>query len=114
MEELYVCTFDVQSICCLDVGYVMFGEDYRRGQFMAQLKMLEKARGIACGSELPDFLPNILRLLPRLDNNEAQTLVETIVAPAIDKMLAGFATDGNIYREPLAALREVIKEDFSS
>jgi len=112
LEELYVQTFDVQSICCLDVGYVMFGEDYRRGQFMAQLKMLENKHGIDCGSELPDFLPNILRLMPALKYEECAMLIEKIVGPAMDKMLQGFATDGNVFREPLAVLREIIREDY--
>lgn len=112
LEELYVQTFDVQSICCLDVGYVMFGEDYRRGQFMAQLKILENKYAVQCGSELPDFLPNILRLLPALKYEECCSLIEKIVGPAMEKMLAGFATGGNVFQEPLAVLRDLLQEEY--
>jgi len=31
-QEYYMKTFDVQAICYLDLGYVMFGEDYKRAQ----------------------------------------------------------------------------------
>src|SRR3990172_6927010 len=31
LEELFTRTFDVQPITSLDIGYTLFGEDYKRG-----------------------------------------------------------------------------------
>jgi len=31
-QELYLRSFDVQAVTTLDVGYVMFGDDYKRGE----------------------------------------------------------------------------------
>ena len=36
-EEIYTRTFDVQAITTLDVGYVLFGDDYKRGELLVNL-----------------------------------------------------------------------------
>src|SRR3989337_1975750 len=36
-EEIYTRTFDVQAITTLDVGYVLFGDDYKRGELLSNL-----------------------------------------------------------------------------
>ena len=111
-EELYVATFDVQAACCLDVGYVTFGEDYKRGQFMAEMKVLMREHQIEIGTELPDFLPNILRLLPKVSYAEAQELVEKIVAPAIVKMQEPFSESFNPYKILLSLVHLVMSADY--
>ena len=35
LQELYTRTFDVQALTTLGVGYVLFGDDYKRGAFLA-------------------------------------------------------------------------------
>ena len=65
-QEYYISTFDVQAICFLDIGYVLFGEDYKRGIFLVNIKKEQIKAGNDCGSELPDHLPNILTLLPKM------------------------------------------------
>src|SRR5512133_2688593 len=65
-QEYFVATFDVQPLCVLDTGYVLFGEDYSRGQFMANLAMEHRKAGNECGIELPDNLPNVLCLLSKM------------------------------------------------
>ena len=113
MEELYTHTFDVQAIAYLDVGYVLFGEDYKRGHFLVKMQGLQREYGNDCGTELPDFLPNILTLLPRLsDRQETAELVNSIVLPAIDKMIQGFKENGNIYRDVLQTVSGVLREDY--
>lgn len=111
-EELYVATFDVQAVCCLDIGYVLYGEDYKRGQFMANLKEAYRTLGIEIGLELPDHLPNILRLLPKLKFGDAADLVNGVVAPALDKMSGGFEKSENPYRFLIAIVRQVLRQDY--
>ena len=38
LQEIYTRTFHIQAICYLDLGYVMFGEDYKRGEFLVNMK----------------------------------------------------------------------------
>ena len=37
MQELFTRSFDVQAIATLDIGYVLFGDDYKRGELLANL-----------------------------------------------------------------------------
>jgi len=113
LEELYVRTFDVQAVCCLDVGYAMFGEDYKRGQFMAELKGMYRDHQLETNSELPDFLPNILKLLTHLEYGDACELVSSMIVPAIDKMIESFKeNEGNVYRYPLIVISNILKRDY--
>ena len=112
LEELYTSTFEVQGICCLNVGYAVFGEDYKRGQYMAEIKVLCRDLGIPCGTELPDHLPNILRLITKLNYGDASDLVELTVHPALEKMLQSFTHPENIYRSLLVGVQALLKQDF--
>jgi len=91
LEEIYMRTFDIQALCCMDVGYVLFGEDYTRGKILANLNKEHHKAGIDCRGELADRLPNILRLLPRLqDHEKRKELVSYLLKPSIDKMIDEF------------------------
>lgn len=91
MRELFTRTFDVQAITTLDIGYVMFGDDYKRGEMLANLNREHNKYNNDCGSELADHLPNILRLIAKLDDQELMTeLVSEIIAPALLKMITEF------------------------
>jgi len=63
MQELFTRSFDVQAATTLDIGYVLFGDDYKRGEMLANLSREHTQAGIDCGTELADFLPNLLRLI---------------------------------------------------
>ena len=137
MTEMYTRSFDVQAITTLDVGYLLFGDDYKRGELLAGLNKEHVRLGIDCGGELADHLPNLLRLVGRLDDDpELLTdLVTQILEPGIRTMLAEFnpervtqkerfyekrlktlieAPDGLVplYGHAIAALYEVLCDDF--
>ena len=115
LDDLYVKTFDIHAICFLEVGYVLFGEDYKRGHLLVKLQELHHEFGVDCGVELADHLPNLLHLLPLLKAarpEESQALVEKIVLPALDKMLEGFAEKGNVFAGPLKAVKEILERDY--
>jgi len=135
-EELFIRSFDVQAVTTLDVGYVMFGDDYKRGQVLVNLNREHREVGNECGTELSDNLANVLRLLPLMQNDAIrQELVQRIVAPALKKMIHTFdpkqmeiqdkfykgkdktiierpIVDYLIYRRALKALVTVLIEDF--
>lgn len=136
VQEIFTRTFDVQSITTLGVGYVMFGDDYKRGELLVNLGREHREAGIDCGSELPDHLPNVLRLMARWADRElAAEFAEQILHPALERMIGEFGPRhmehrnalyqkhfktliassgerGTIFRQPLSAVREVLKQDF--
>ena len=91
MQELFIRSFDVQAVTTLDIGYVLFGDDYKRGELLSNLNREHVAAQVDCGHELADHLPNILRLLAKLnDTNLIGELAREIIAPAVNKMIEEF------------------------
>src|SRR3989338_4637823 len=91
IQELYSRSFDVQAATTLDVGYVMFGDDYKRGELLVNLNREHRNVQNECGHELPDHLPNMLRLIAKLkDEKLVVELVEEILGPALLKMISDF------------------------
>lgn len=138
LEELYTRTFDVQAITSLDIGYTLFGEDYKRGALLANLSREHTLANNDCGMELGDHLTNVLRLLPRLTDHEVQEeLVRVLLAPALREMIREFEPERLAkkeelykkhhktiiecatgerrlaYRHALEALLDVIQRDFA-
>lgn len=91
VEDLFSKTFHIQAICYLDLGYVLFAEDYKRGAFLVQMKNEQEKANNDCGVELADNLPNALTLIPLLEDQEfAEELVVRIYIPALRTMLKEF------------------------
>jgi len=136
MEEVYTKTFHIQAICYLDLGFVIFGEDYKRGEFLVNMKGEQQTANNDCGDELPDNLINVLTLMPKIqDESFRNELAVRIVIPSIHKMLDEFKSarmelktkvlrkkhkaillenqkNGNIYQHALRALLLVVETDF--
>lgn len=114
-QEYFVATFDVQPLCILDTGYVLFGEDYKRGQFMANLSMEHRKAGNSCGMELPDHLPNVLCLLSKMKDDEmAEELTCSLLIPAVESMITGFRNRRNHYAGLLRIVSVVMQKDYPS
>jgi nitrate reductase assembly molybdenum cofactor insertion protein NarJ len=139
MQELFTRSFDVQAIATLDLGYVLFGDDYKRGELLANLSREHTQAQNDCGTELADHLPNLLRLISRLEDEELlEDLAYSIVAPALLEMIGEFSPERiqtknksykkhyktlidnapvaddavTLYRYALKALYDVFKHDF--
>ncbi len=140
MQELFTRSFDVQAVTTLDIGYVLFGDDYKRGEMLANLNREHLEAGIDCGTELADYLPNLLRLLAALEDEDLiSDLVNAILAPALREMIGEFNPDRvekrnisyqkhyktlietpavaieavTLYQFALNSLYQVLKQDFS-
>ena len=136
VQEIFTRSFDVQAITTLSVGYVVFGDDYKRGELLVNLNREHRDAGLDCGTELSDHLPNVLRLIAKWQDREiVLEFVEEILHPAIDKMIGEFGADrilqrnrlyrkhyktliatsedrGTMYRDALEGLLAVLKQDF--
>lgn len=113
LQEYYIKTFDVQAVCFLDVGYVLFGEDYKRGDFLVLIKNEQEKVNNDCGVELADHLPNILTLLPKMkDDMLREELVISLIIPALEEMVLQFRGIKNVYCDMISALIQIFKIDF--
>ena len=112
-QEYYLKTFDVQAVCSLDIGYVLFGEDYKRAQLLVNLQTEHKAAGVDCGSELGDHLPNVLALLSKTNDPDfAEELGFIITSQAVRFMITKFKNVDNIYKDMLEILLVFLQNDF--
>ena len=137
LEELYIRTFDVQAVTTLDIGYLLFADDYKRGELLVNLNREHNNAGVDCGIELPDHLSNLLKLLPRINEDETlYELITLIVIPALKKCIKDFSGEkqkmknriykkyhrtiikkpekyGGAYKYLLTALLSLIEHDLS-
>jgi len=138
IEELYLRTFDIQAVTTLDIGYVLFGDDYKRGKLLANLNQEHIAANNDCGTELADYLPNLLRLLPKITDDEFRNeLVGIIILPALAKIISEFDIKNidlknkvykkkyktlieqpenynRIFLNPLLIIQRVLEKDFNA
>ncbi len=136
IEEVFGKTFHIQAICYLDIGYVIFGEDYKRGEFLVHMKQEQQKANNDCGEELPDNLANVLMLMTKVEDKEfLDELAVKVLIPALNNMLKEFDQArmelknkilkkkhrvliqqdiqyGNIYFNALKALLLVLEKDF--
>ena len=135
-QELFTKTFDVQPICYLDLGYVMFGEDYKRGAFLLNMQTEQLKVSNDCGTDLSDNLCNVLTLMDKsTDDTFVEDLVWRIIIPCVKKMIAEFNSarvdlklnvlkkmhraiiqeelnHGNVYKNCFNVLLDVLVKDF--
>lgn len=102
-EELHTATLDLSAPVVPYVGHVVWGENYRRGAFMADLQAAMVAAGIDLDGELPDHIEPILRYLA-VAGEPLADLLEVLPGAVVDmeRMLRKAAPD-NPYRHLLAA-----------
>ena len=136
ITEIFTRTFDVQAITTLDVGYVLFGDDYKRGELLVNLNREHREAANECTDELADNFSNLLSLLPKMQNHDIRDeLVEMIIMPGLTKIINEFDTKninlknkvyqkqyktiieqsedyGRIFLIPLMVVYKIIESDF--
>lgn len=136
IEEMFNLTFHIQAICYLDLGYVLFGEDYKRGEFLVNMKLEHERINHDYGIELADNLPAVLELVSLHHDHEfLNEFGVRILIPALEKMSKEFDQAridlrhkihkkkervvlekdqeiGNIYGAPIKVLHKIIQKDF--
>lgn len=102
-EELHTSTLDLSPMFVPYVGHVVWGENYRRGEFMADLVGEMRQADVPLGGELPDHIAPLLRYLARADQ-QFPDLVEVLpgAVATMHETLEG-ASPGNPYLHLLAA-----------
>lgn len=108
LQEAYTAAFDLLPDCTPNLGHHIFGDDARRGVFLAELKARMEARGMALGVELPDHIGLILHYLDAAEE-ERPTLIEDCLIPAVSRMLEVLNDKGNPYEHALRALLNLLR-----
>lgn len=94
LQEIYTKSFEVQAVTSLEIGYLLYGDDYTRGEVMVHLNGEHTAVGNELRNELSDHLSNVLRLLPKMqDASVVEDLVILMVAPAVEIMMKEYSPD---------------------
>ncbi|MBI4344634.1 MAG: nitrate reductase molybdenum cofactor assembly chaperone [Euryarchaeota archaeon] len=105
LQEVYTHTFDLNPVCSLYIGYHLYGESFRRGDYMVRLKGAYRARGLDPGNELPDHLTLIFRYLSASPEGSDLPVITEDVVPAIEAMAKTFEGSGNAYGEVVGAVK---------
>jgi nitrate reductase molybdenum cofactor assembly chaperone NarJ/NarW len=111
LQELYTRTFDFDADTALYVGHQLFGEDGRRGLFIAGMVERYRTLGLTVGSELADHFSPVLRSLAvDRDSEEADDLVRCGLLPAIGKILSAVEKRAPMYAAVLYATAFVLDD----
>jgi nitrate reductase delta subunit len=112
LQELYTQTFDLNPVCTLDIGYHVFGENYKRGELLAKLRETEAPFELGQENQLPDHLPVLLRLLGKLEDEELRlALIGEILIPALARMLDALSQTENPYRDLIEVISNALKSE---
>lgn len=111
LEELFTATFDLNDKRPLEVGWHLFGEEYKRGQFLVKMRGMLRKYQVEESTELPDHLSHCLLLLPKLDQEEAEEFANSYVEPALENILEGFDNE-NPFKSVIHSLKNLISENY--
>lgn len=115
IQELFLRSFDLQAITTLDIGFVLFGEDYKRGRLLVHLNEEHRNAGNDCHSELSDHLPNILNLLGKMKDEAIRNEIATrLVMTAIEKMIKEFSIEKIEKKDVIYKKHQKVLLDYST
>jgi nitrate reductase delta subunit len=117
IEEIYTGTFDVSPTCFIFAGYMLFGETFKRGEFLVQLQERYHQHNFSVGRELADHVAVIFRFIATLDDGEVlrREIVEDCLLPVLEKMISNFKVDtdrSNPYVHVLRAGIDALEHDL--
>lgn len=108
LEEVFTRTFDLNPKCSLEIGWHLFGEEYDRGAFMAEVRSRLRDVEIEERIELPDHLIHVLPLFAAMPEDEASWFGAKMVLPALEEMIAALEKAQSPYIDVLRVVRETV------
>jgi nitrate reductase delta subunit len=112
LQELFTRTFDLNPMCSLELGWHLFGENYERGLLMVRVREELRRHELEESTELPDHLTHVLRLVERMEHENAADFVAACVLPALEKMLQAMRGKQNPFENVLLAVEALLHCKF--
>lgn len=113
LQERFISSFDVKANSSLDVGHMLFGEDKKRNNFLIHLREEHLKIQHDCGSEMPDYLPNLLMLLSVSDDEVFnEEIAMSIILPSLRLMKSGLDSKENPYSGLFNLLIDIIVQKY--
>ncbi len=99
IEEEYVRTFDIYPLCAPYISHHLFGESYKKGEFMVKLKEIYRMSGYREAShELPDHIHIILDFMSHLKRPDRINFLSTRILEGLEKMSESIREKNTPYR----------------
>lgn len=111
IEECFTRTFDLNPVCCPEVGWHLFGERYDRGAFLVWMRGQLRDFGLQEQEELSDHLMHVLPVLGRMQGDDAKGFSTEAIQPALDKMIQSLSGKKNPFEAMLLAVKRVLESD---
>lgn len=108
LEEAFTLTFDLNPKCSMEVGWHLFGEEYDRGAFMAEVRGSLRTHGIEEHIELPDHLTHVLQLVEAMSDDEASQFGAKFGLVSIDLMIAALQKIESPYLDVMGIARQLV------
>ena len=91
MEEIYSTNFDISPTCYIYAGHQLFGEGFKRSEFIVGLKEKFREYDFEWGKELPDHFSILIKFLAEIEifEDTAKDMINDCLLPALNKMLKG-------------------------
>lgn len=112
IAETFTRTFDLSASCALELGWHLFGESYDRGLYLVWMRNKLRNFGLVESSDLPDHFSYAVRILARLDDEDAGDFARLCILPALTKIELGFKDDDNPYQSLLRAVMDFLTKTF--
>lgn len=115
LEEVYTSTFDINPLCPPYVGYYLFGDTHKRGEFLVKLKKDYGVYDFSAEGELPDHLSVLLGFLAVLeDEHSARALISECMVPALEKMENKTGKDDGAYHSVMRAILLILRNQLET
>jgi nitrate reductase delta subunit len=112
LEEVYAATFDLQPERTLNMSHHLFADEWKRSAMLIELKTLFQRHAVDPGSELPDHLCWLLRLMAAAPADaELHELRARMLVPALRALNERMPTESNPYPPLLRALYLVVSDE---
>ena len=111
-EEIFARTFDFDPKRSLEMGWHLFGENYKRGKLLVRLRETLREHDLTESGKLPDHITLLLRLLDHLDQEDGEALIAEILEPALRLMKSTFENDDNPYGSAIRAVYGLLRDQI--
>jgi len=112
IQEVYVETFDLQPIIIPYISHHIFGESYRKGEYMVRLNEIYRQNSfVPSVNELPDHIAVVSEFLSILRENRNE-FISTVMS-GIKKMVENIEEKNTPYKQPVLLFYRLCSIEFS-